>query len=771
MKIFNNKIIILNAILLSTSLYSNDELYDESLESILDIKTELKVEIGSREGARNFLDSRSPVDVVTHEQIENSGATNLIEALSYFVSGFNVPSTTVTDGSDHVQVYTLRGMNSDQILVLINGKRVHTSALLHVNATISYGTSHVDLNTIALKSIDKVEILRDGAAAQYGSDAIAGVINIILKGSAYENSVSVQGGETKEGDGRKVYVDTFIGIPFKNDGFINLTLSAEQQEQTQRAGADKRLDNPAVHTHAGIPESQSYNAVLNAEFLDIDDVIIYSHALFNYKDSEASAFFRTPDSTRQIYPDGFLPMINPNIVDYSFAVGAKGEFSEIEWDLSNVYGVNEFNFNVYDTMNYALGELSPSSFDNGSLIFIQNTTNLDLKRTIANFDLAGGLEYRYENYEIESGDEESYSNGSYSQGFAGYRPENEVDESRDSFALYLNSTYHATKALSLEGALRYEDYSDFGSTSNYKLALGYKITPKVFFRATGSTGFRAPSLAQSNYSHTSSFSDANNFISTQGIFRVDDEISQAVGAKELKAEQSQHYGIGIVYQPTKDISFMVDYFYNKVKDKIMLSNSIGASTPEQEAIFKFYAVTKAKYLTNAIDTKTYGIDLKFNYNYTFINSSNLDFTSWYSYNKNKVTAYNDETITIENSYKQIDRIENGQPKNRLKFLTNYKIDDFNIALNITNYGSYRQVRGDTSYKFESKWISDLDIAYRVDKDVKIAIGGTNIFDVMPNRWDGLSGVGYGYDGMLAYSNYSPFGYSGAYYYVKATMSF
>ena len=771
MKKSNINIMLCNTLLVSTLAYANDELYDENLESILDIKTELKAEVGSRDGARNFLDSRSPVDVVTYEQIQNSGATNLTEALSYLVAGFNAPSTTVTDGSDHVQIYTLRGMNADQILVLINGKRVHTSALLHVNATISHGTSHVDLNTIALKSIEKVEILRDGAAAQYGSDAISGVINIILKGTVDKSSISVHGGQRKDGDGRKIYTDTFVTIPLKNDGFVNVTLSAQEQEQTQRAGADKRVDPPSIHTHAGIPESKSYNAVLNAELLDIDDVIMYSHALFNYRDSQASAFFRTPDSTRPIYPDGFLPMISPKIIDYSFALGAKGEFSDIEWDISNVYGFNEFNFNVNDTMNYALGTSSPTSFDNGSLIFTQNTTNLDLKKSVANFDLAGGLEYRYENYKIESGDEASYSQGSYSQGFAGYRPENEVDDSRDSFALYLNSTYHVVKALSLEGAFRYENYSDFGSTSNYKLALGYKITPKILFRTSASTGFRAPSLSQSNYSHTSSFIDSNNFISTQGLFRVNDKISQSLGAKALKAENSKHFGSGIVYQPTKDISFMVDYFYTKVEDKIMLSNSMEASTPEQEAIFKLYAVTKAKYFTNAVDTKTHGIDLKFNYNYTFSNGSNLDFTAWYSHNKNRVTAFNDAAITRENSYKQIDKIENGQPKEVLKLLTDYEIDDFNIALNLTNYSAYYQVIGDTSYKFDPKWTSDLDIAYRVDKDVKVAIGGTNIFDVMPNSWDGLSGVGYGYDGILHYSNYSPFGYSGAYYYVKATLKF
>ncbi len=237
----NLQIAIFSTLLLSSLLYSSEDIYDESMESILTMDSELKADIGSRDGARNYLDSNTPVDVITYKQIENSGLTSLTDVLRYFVAGFNAPETSVADGTDHVRAFTLRGMSPDQVLVLINGKRVHNSALLHVNGTIGRGSSNVDLDTVALRSIEKVEILRDGAAAQYGSDAISGVINIILKGMGHKSSVSGHYGKRSAGDGQQIQADAFVSVPLNYDGFINLTMDAKSQKQTQRAGKDNRL--------------------------------------------------------------------------------------------------------------------------------------------------------------------------------------------------------------------------------------------------------------------------------------------------------------------------------------------------------------------------------------------------------------------------------------------------------------------------------------------------------------------------------------------------
>lgn len=753
------------SLLLLSSLFASEDILEDSLEDIMNMESELKADVGSRSGAKSFLDSSAPVDVIKAEQINKSGLTSLTDVLRYFVAGFNAPETSVADGSDHVRAFTLRGMSPDQVLVLVNGKRMHTSALLNVNGTIGRGSSNVDLDTIAISSIEKIEILRDGAAAQYGSDAISGVINIILKGIGYENSISVHSGKRLKGDGTQFNADTFISIPLKYDGFVNLTIQAKSQDQTNRAGADSRLSNPTVKTHAGIPDSKNFLAVLNAEIPQENNINIYTNAILNYRDSEASTFFRPSDdntATTTLYPDGFLPILNAKILDYSIAIGENGELLDgYFWDLSNVYGYNNISYTLRDSMNYSLNASSPTSFYNGSLSFIQNTTNLDVKKRIDDFNLAFGVEYRYENYIIESGEESSYIDGG-SQGFSGYQDENSVNENRSSYAAYFEGAYDITDDLASKGAIRYENFSDFGSTTNIKLALKYKLIEELLFRSSASTGFRAPSLAQSNYSHTSTFGGL-----VKGTYKPDHAVSKLYGATDLKAEKSKHLTIGSVYQPTKDTFLMIDYFFITVDDRIMLSNEFTLTSAEQT----LYGVNEARFFTNAVNTETQGLDIKFNHKYTFENDSLVDFSIWYNYAINKVTGYNDTYTTKENSYAQIDRIENGQPKDSLRILTSYTIENITSTLNISRYGDYSQVIDNVAYDFNPAWITDLDLSYEVNKRFNIAVGSNNIFDITPNKWDGLSGYNYGYDGIKPYSRYSPFGYSGAYYYVRANLKF
>ncbi|RLA69816.1 MAG: hypothetical protein DRG24_07890, partial [Epsilonproteobacteria bacterium] len=659
------KTLALSSLLMMSSLNANEDLFDEDIEDILSIKSELKVEVGSRDGARNYLASNTPVDVITAEQIEHSGLTSLVDVLRYFVAGFNAPETSVADGSDHVRAYTLRGMSADQLLVLINGKRLHTSALLHVNGTIGRGSSHVDLDTVPVRSIERVEILRDGAAAQYGSDAISGVINIILKGIGHKSTVSVHGGQRKSGDGEQFQADTFISIPLDYDGFINITLDAKEQKQTQRAGADSRLSPPSVQTHAGIPDSTNYKALLFTEIPQANDITLYAQMLLNYRESEASAFFRpsSEDST-PLYPNGFLPMISAEIFDYSAVIGIKGRFSDTAtWDFSNVLGQSHFHYYVNNSMNYSLGSSSPTSFDNGTLDFFQNTATLDLQKRFQDVKIAGGIEYRYENYAIEAGDISSYS-GTASQGFAGYHPDNAVDEHRDSFAIYVDSTYQFSEDFLFEVALRYEDYSDFGDSTNGKLALSYYLLPELMFRSSASTGFRAPSLAQSHYSQTSSFVDTTGVLRTQGTFRIDHEISKSLNAQALKSEKSNHFTLGTVYQPSANSSFSIDYFYIKVDDKIMLTPDLTATTQEQQEVYTKYGVSAARFFTNAATTHTQGVDIKLNYNYLFSHNSNLDFGIWYNYNVNEINKKDQSIVERENKVIKT-LIENGQPKDSL----------------------------------------------------------------------------------------------------------
>ncbi len=771
-KLFLCSIAALNA------LYAADNGAENELEMLLSQPTELKAEVGSRSGSKNTLMSNTPVDVITYEQIEHSGLTSLTDVMRYFVAGFNAPEApSMTDGSDHVRIFTLRGMSPDQVLVLVNGKRVHTTSLLHINGTIGIGTSNVDLDTIAVKSIEKIEILRDGAAAQYGSDAIAGVINIILKGIGHQNSVSIGGGQRSRGDGRTLNADAFVTLPLKYDGFANITLSAKDVKHTDSAGIDARagVTPPRVTTKLGIPDSTNYLAALNVEAPQDNDVLLYSNAMFNNRDSKANAFYRAPNASALLYPNGFSPIINAKINDFTAVVGARGSADELfEWDISNSYGYNSVHFYVNDTMNYALGLASPTSFDNGSLSFRQNTTNLDLKKKLGALNLAGGAEYRYEEYEIKAGEPSSYA-GSAAQGLKGYRPENEVLASRNSYAFYLDSKYAATNDLSLDAALRYENFTDFGKTSNVKVAVGYKLLPEILLRSSASTGFRAPSLAQSNYSYASSYT-SSGAIKIGGIFSPSAEVSKAFGAKELKPESSKHFALGAVYKPFENTSLTVDYFFNEVSDKIMLSNAFGTSaSAAQQAVLDAAGVYTVRFFNNAVDTRTHGVDVRLNHKFEFAGGHHLDFGVWYNYNDNKVVRFNDASITRANSFREIDKLENGQPKHSLKILNALSYDKFDITLNINGFGSYKDVppSSSVSYTFEPSITTDLDIAYKISKDITVALGGNNIFDSMPSKWDGLSGAGgyYGYNGILPYSLYSPIGHSGAYYYARATIKF
>ena len=733
---------------------------EESLEDLMNIESEAKVDIGSRNGAKDYFDAKAAVDVITAQQIQHTGMSSLTNILRYFVAGFNAPDPSLSDGSDHVRAFTLRGMSPDQVLVLVNGKRLHTSALLHVNGSIGKGSSNVDLDTIAIDAIQRVEILRDGAASQYGSDAIAGVINIVLKGYGQENKIIIQGGQRQKGDGKRNFISGFISIPLKYDGFINCTVDTIKSDKTQNAGLDRRLIPPVVSTHYGLPKATNYHLLMNTEIPQESGSLLYSNVLINKRDSQASAYFRTPDTSRAIFPNGFLPMIHADIIDYSATVGMRGEiFNGIKWDLSQVVGQNSFAFGVTNSMNYDLNASSPTSFNNGKLVFSQYTTNLDLKKQINDMiALALGAEYRVEKYSIHAGDVASYLKGG-SQGFSGFRPANETNSKRENYALYVDTTFNFTPKLSTELAGRYEKYSDFGSTSNVKLAGSYKISESFRLRTSASTGFRAPSLAQSNYSLTSTYSKGDS-IETAGTFKTTDPVAIRHGAKALKPEKSQHLSVGAIYKG-ENYYFMADYFYTKVRNKVMLSSDIPIQIGN---------ISDMRFFTNAIDTKTEGVDIKGVYNYKIDDDKQLDVTLWYNYNKNTILRINTPYITRANSLPALDRIENGQPKNSQRLLLNYKTAKYNITYNFSRFGSYSQVNSSASRRFDPIMISDAQLNYNITKKTNLSLGGNNIFNTRPNKWKN-SATFKGYNGILPYSNYSPIGFSGAFYYVKATIKF
>lgn len=765
------KKIILSLMLFTNQLNANLNLFDIDIEELLSIESELKVDVGSRDGARDYLDSNTPIDVITNKEIRNSGLTSLSELLRYSIAGFNSPETSIADGSDHIKSYTIRGMNPDQILILLNGKRLHNSALLHVNNTIGRGSSHVDLDSIPLVSIQRIEILKDGAAAQYGSDAIAGVINIILKSIGQNNITSFHSGIRKKSDGKQLQTDMFFTYPLKYDGFINLTLDIKKQQQTQRAGVDNRLKKPKITTHVGIPDSKEYKALLYTEIIQEDDTNLYAQLSLNYKDSKSSTFFRpSNENSTPVYENGFLPILEAEILDYTITTGVKGEFEDsTTWDFSNSYGINNFHYYLKDSMNYSLGLKSPKSFDNGSLNFTQNTSTLDIKKSDDRFRVAGGIEFRYEKYQIKAGDKESYE-GTGSKGFAGYNITNEIDKDRYNYALYVDNIYDFTKKFMLEVAIRYENYSDFGESTNGKIALSYKYTPKLMFRTSGSTGFKAPSLSQSFYSQTSSFVNNNGVLSTQGTFRTNHNVAKSLGAKPLESERSEHLTIGSIFKPNKQTYLSVDLFYIDVNNKIMLTPELSAKNQEQKDIFKKYNVVLARFFTNTAKTRTQGIDIKLNYLYDIQKNSKLDFKLSYNHNTNKVQST--QNIPSSEEINEIKTMfEYGQPKDSLKLLTNYQYKKLDTTINLTRYGSYKQRMNHIDHKFDARWTTDINLNYQINQQMLFSIGANNLFNNLPNKWKNLDGDLYGKNGIKQYSRYSPFGYSGAYYYIKTSISF
>ncbi|MBN2824249.1 MAG: TonB-dependent receptor plug domain-containing protein, partial [Campylobacterales bacterium] len=428
----------------------SEKYYKKSLKELINTEVEIKADIGSRSGERDSLNSDVPIDVITAEQIRHSGSLELSQILQKYIAGFNYPSPSIKDGTDHSKPFTLRGLNADQVLVLINGKRLHQSSLIHVNGTIGRGSSSVDLSTIPIAAIERVEILRDGAAAQYGSDAIAGVINVILKGYGHKNQLSTTYGETKEGDGQTKQVDLFYSVALQYDGFINITGEFRDNQATNRAGADPRDQYPKgdprnalpdpINMKYGDPEAQNILLALNSEIITKNGTTFYAHGIFNKRQSEAGAIFRLSTDDRNnptIYPDGFLPHIAPKILDYSFSLGAKDVLSNgLKWDLSYTNGYNDYHFYVHNTLNDSLGDASPTSFDSGGTTYRQQVLNLDISKQIDFLSIAAGFEYRKENYEIYAGEPDSYRLGEFSnnvgaQGFPGFLPTTVVEADRE----------------------------------------------------------------------------------------------------------------------------------------------------------------------------------------------------------------------------------------------------------------------------------------------------------------------------------------------------
>ncbi|WCE02974.1 TonB-dependent receptor [Pseudoxanthomonas sp. JBR18] len=744
---------------------------------------------------RTVAESQSPIDIVTPEALQATGTTELATALSRALPSLNFPRPALVDGTSGIRPAQLRGLSPDQVLVLVNGKRYHTSAAINLNGSIGRGASAVDLNSIPVSAIERVEVLRDGASAQYGSDAIAGVINIVLKGAGQGGSLGVNYGEYSKGDGEQFQLSGDTGVSFADGrGRVHLAGQVGSQDPTNRSGAyagstPNTGNFPGVGEKAfviGDPDVHAGAVSANGSFDFTDRITGYATALASNRDIDSYAFYRSPNHSNQgaliaqFYPDGYVPVINQYSKDRSLVAGLKGATDGgFTWDVSYNYGYNKVDYATRNTLNYDLGTDSPTRFHDGALEYTQNILNADFTQPLEwglayPVTLSFGAEYREEKWNQSPGEAASYYGGG-AQGFPGFSAENAVHADRHNYAVYAGLEADFTDKFSAGLTGRWEDYSDFGSKASGKLSARYAFTDKIALRATVSNGFRAPSLAQQSYQSISSIISDGVFYQS-GTFPASSAAAQALGSKPLKAETSTSYSMGLVLQPIDRLSLTVDAYQIEIDDRILLSSNVSLSGNTQaQALLSslgLSGVNSFRYFTNAADTRTRGVDVVGTYSIPFAASA-LDLTASYSYGKTEVqhldaspSALTDLGITTSLVARdEVGRLEDSFPKDKTILGGTWHSDRWSLGLTGTRYGSFT-VRNSTTaardQSFNAKWLVDVTASYKPTSQWTLTLGADNVLDTYPDRNIYANST----SGVFPYSNYSPFGFNGAYVYGK-----
>jgi len=822
---------------------TDQETITVKLESTTGELSEIIV-VGSRSNvARTKTETPAPVDVISVKELAQTGQSDLTQMINFSAPSFNSARQTISNGTDHIDPATLRGLGPDQVLVLINGKRQHSTALVNVNSTVGRGSVGTDLNAIPVGAIERIEVLRDGAAAQYGSDAIAGVINVILKKNIGNLTFTNQVGQTKQGDGKTYVGNLNYGIGLGNKGgYLNATLNFSDRSPTNRTGSynntvylpilpatrfpgttfyvpltdaqltSQQQDNALVAQRGfdrngmivGNSKAQNYAGFLNMALPVSSNWELYAFGGFNQRYGRAAGFYRYPNNTRAnnltIFPDGYLPFIETNIKDYSAAAGIR-RTAKTGWnvDLSNVYGGNSIDFSVKNSLNASLGNASPKDFYCGQLSFSQNTSNLNFSKGFQNFgftkffNAAFGAEYRIDNYVIKQGEEASWKDYNPAntpanqvkaagvQVFGGFRPSNEVNKSRSNLGIYVDLESDLTNKLLVGAAARYENYSDFGSNLSGKLVSRYKFSDVFSLRGGINRGFRAPSLHQKFFSSVST-----QFITVAGVnqqrevttVRNDADITSRLGIPELKPETSLSYSLGVTSNLSNKLLITIDAYQIDIQDRIVLSGRFSSTIPQLADYFKGTSVTEAQFFTNAIDTRTRGIDAIFTYKNRFENNTHLTVNVAANFNKTTIegavrtpTQLNGLGETLMNREER-GRIEVNQPRSKILLSANYQIAKLNFKLQSTRFGEISTIAPVDPLQdqtFSAKWISDISVGYKFNKNVALNVGANNVFDIYP---DLIADPRLNNDGTVIYSRFATqFGFNGAYYFVNLNLNF
>lgn len=750
---------------------------------------------GTRKVNRSATQSAQPIDVITADDLQQrTGTSELGTALAKIIPSINFPRPSVADGAEFVRPAQLKGLSPDQVLVLVNGKRRHTSAFINMGGAIGRGSSPSDLNAIPMSAVARIEVLKDGASARYGSDAIAGVINIILKTDTKHGEAGVRYGQYSEGDGAQKQSFVSGGVNLNDHGFVTVAGELENDDYTNRAGLDKRDVKSTTYGQRtfryGDPKQDTVKLAINSEYDISDAATLYGFGTYSRKDGESTAFYRLSNGTNNvsaIYPNGYLPLILGVSEDLAAVAGIKGNLADWRYDASINFGRNKYTVDT-DTINVSAYKdfgYTPTRFYNGTLINDQTALNFDLSRDF-NIDFldgpltfSTGLQYLNQNYQIKAGEPLSYYKTG-SSGLAGFRDADAGQWSRDSYAAYADLEANITEKLSGSAAYRYEYYNDFGSTNNGSLSLRYAQSPAVAFRGSVSTGFRVPSLAQTHYAQTSS-QLINESVVEAGTFPTDSKVARLLGAEDLKPETSRDYSLGIVLTPTDNFYLTLDAYLIDIKNRISLSSNLDASSSTVRSYLAQNGITDINFSTvrffnNAADTRTKGIDLVANYAWNDLPYGHLNTSVAYNYNENKVTKVRANPAILNALNVNLNRIDRREqygilaastPKHKLTITNDYTIGNWGINANVTRYGSFKTYSNSGpafDQKYSAKWLLDLALSYKYD-NWKFELGGDNITNVYPDK-DVTTAGSTG--GSIQYSLFSPFGANGAFYYTRIT---
>lgn len=865
---------------------------DPAAADAMDDSGNVLIVTGTRRSNRTVAESPVPIDVISAEQLRQTGLTETARVLRDLVPSLNFPQPSITDGTDAIRPATLRGLGPDQTLVLINGKRRHVSALLNINGSVGRGSTAVDLNLIPSSSIGRVEVLRDGAAAQYGSDAIAGVVNFQLNdareggrfwvnyggyntriaGVQEVTGVNGTAGQTptltpdgvlqlvgngrdlKVTDGEILAVSGNIGLPLGPEGFLNITAEYRDRADTNRAGYDPRRNysqsgalDPRELTldrryhRYGDPETEDLNIVVNMGIPLDENVEFYAFGSYGTRDAESAGFYRRAADNRNvtaIYPDGFLPLINTDTKDFSIVGGLEGDFGGWMWDLSMSYGENKTDFRITETLNASLGAASQTEFDAGSIAYSQLMANLGISREleiggIEQMTLSFGAEWRREEYQLGAGELNSYVAGPVRVGannpfitgagatafaapgaqvFPGFQPviggvNVTTPNSRENVSLYAELDTDIWDGFNVQAAGRFEDYSDFGSTLNGKLASRLELIDGFALRGAVSTGFRAPSLQQQFFAAAAT-NNIGGVLVDAVTLPVNNPVAVALGATPLKAEKSFSWSAGAVFDLIDGLNITVDYYQIDIDDRIVLTDNLSANRDAAGAptgsnpgrgiaeilnAAGFTSISAARFFFNGIDTRTRGFDAIATYRTSLGDLGTLSLTGGYNRNDIDITGRR----TSPGSLAQVPgidlfgrleslRIERGQPKDRINLGADWEWNWLSATLRANRFGEVFSA-GATPLNdvlLEPRWITDLEIRIRpqggIAEGIELAFGANNVFDQYPTvnptgrTTDPVTGNPANLsvnNYFLPFSSFSPFGFNGRFLYGRLSFAF